>query len=136
MGAKGEVEEILGGHLDPGLEIDVAIRAHDIPHEWPDEVLSEAGALRDEPSEADKQTGLISDSWPLSQSMARTLVTSTTPCTVRKKRVSVWGAIADVNHYVPIGSALDEEANTRGNSVYFQSVLCRWPEFYRMGFAH
>ena len=51
LGAKGEVEEILGDHLDPGLEIDVAIRAHDIPNEWPDTVLSEAGALRDEPSE-------------------------------------------------------------------------------------
>ena len=31
LGAKGEVDEVLGDHLDPGLEIDVAIRAHGIP---------------------------------------------------------------------------------------------------------
>ncbi|MEK9656393.1 MAG: winged-helix domain-containing protein, partial [Halieaceae bacterium] len=36
LGAKGRVEEVLGDHLDPGLEIDVAIRAHGIPWEWPD----------------------------------------------------------------------------------------------------
>ena len=46
LGAKGEVEEVLGDHLDPGLEIDVAIRAHGIPWEWPDEVLREAGCAR------------------------------------------------------------------------------------------
>ncbi len=40
LGAKGEVDEVLGDHLDPGLEIDVAIRAHGIPWEWPDEVLA------------------------------------------------------------------------------------------------
>ena len=42
LGAKGKVVEVLGDHLDPGLEIDVAIRAHGIPYEWPDEVLREA----------------------------------------------------------------------------------------------
>ena len=46
--------EVLGDHLDPGLEIDVAIRAHGIPYEWPDEVLREAGTLGEEPAEADK----------------------------------------------------------------------------------
>ena len=31
--------EILGDHLDPGLEIDVAIRSHGIPWEWPEAAL-------------------------------------------------------------------------------------------------
>ena len=53
LGAKGRVEEVLGDHLDPGLEIDVAIRAHGIPWEWPDEVLREAGSLGEEPAEPD-----------------------------------------------------------------------------------
>ncbi len=51
LGAKGKVVEVLGDHLDPGLEIDVAIRAHGIPWEWPDEVLREAGTLGEEPAE-------------------------------------------------------------------------------------
>ena len=55
LGPKAEISEILGEHLDPGLEIDVAIRSHDIPWEWPEAVLSEAAALDAEPSEADKE---------------------------------------------------------------------------------
>jgi ribonuclease R len=55
IGAKGRITEVLGDHLDPGLEIDVAIRSHGIPWEWPDAVLDEAGGFRDEPAEADKR---------------------------------------------------------------------------------
>ncbi len=45
LGAKGRIAEVLGDHLDPGLEIDVAIRSHGIPWEWPEAVLAEAAAL-------------------------------------------------------------------------------------------
>ena len=34
LGAKGRIAEVLGEHLDPGMEIDVAIRSHGIPWEW------------------------------------------------------------------------------------------------------
>ena len=37
----GEVVEILGDHLAPGMATDVAIRAHDIPLDWPDAVEQE-----------------------------------------------------------------------------------------------
>ena len=43
LGAKGRIVEILGDHMDPGLEIDVAIRSHGIPWEWPEAVVEEAG---------------------------------------------------------------------------------------------
>ena len=43
---QGRDREILGDHLDPGLEIDVAIRSHGIPWEWPEEVLAEAAAWK------------------------------------------------------------------------------------------
>ena len=136
LGAKGEVEEILGDHLDPGLEIDVAIRAHDIPHEWPDAVLSEAGALRDEPSESDKQNRV--DLRHLS------LVTidgedardfdDAVYCETEGSGFRLWVAIADVSHYVQIGSALDEEAFNRGNSVYFpERVVPMFPEVLSNG---
>ena len=53
--AKGRISEVLGDHMDPGMEIDVAIRSHDIPWEWPDAVLHEAGHLESEPLEEDKE---------------------------------------------------------------------------------
>ena len=131
LGAKGEVEEILGDHLDPGLEIDVAIRAHDIPNEWPDTVLSEAGALRDEPSESDKKNrvdlrglGLVTIDGEDARDFDDAVY-----CESEGAGFRLWVAIADVSHYVPIGSALDEEAFNRGNSVYFpERVVPMFPE--------
>ncbi len=136
LGAKGEVEEILGDHLDPGLEIDVAIRAHDIPNEWPEEVLSEAGALRDEPSESDKKNrvdlrhlGLVTIDGEDARDFDDAVY-----CETEGSGFRLWVAIADVSHYVPIGSALDEEAFNRGNSVYFpERVVPMFPEVLSNG---
>ena len=136
LGAKGEVEEILGDHLDPGLEIDVAIRAHDIPHEWPDAVLSEAGALRDEPSESDKQNrvdlrhlGLVTIDGEDARDFDDAVY-----CETEGSGFRLWVAIADVSHYVQIDSALDEEAFNRGNSVYFpERVVPMFPEVLSNG---
>ena len=136
LGAKGEVEEVLGDHLDPGLEIDVAIRAHDIPNEWPEEVLSEAGALRDEPSESDKKNrvdlrhlGLVTIDGEDARDFDDAVY-----CETDGSGFRLWVAIADVSHYVPIGSALDEEAFNRGNSVYFpERVVPMFPEVLSNG---
>ena len=136
LGAKGEVEEILGDHLDPGLEIDVAIRAHDIPNEWPEEVLSEAGALRDEPSESDKKNrvdlrklGLVTIDGEDARDFDDAVY-----CETEGAGFRLWVAIADVSHYVPISSALDEEAFNRGNSVYFpERVVPMFPEVLSNG---
>jgi len=38
----GKVIEVLGPELKAGMEIDVALRSHDIPHEWPESVTFEA----------------------------------------------------------------------------------------------
>jgi len=136
LGAKGAVEEILGDHLDPGLESDVAIRAHDIPHEWPDAVLTQAGTLRDEPTEADKADrvdlrglGLVTIDGEDARDFDDAVY-----CEAEGSGFRVWVAIADVGHYVPIGSALDEEAFTRGNSVYFpERVVPMFPEVLSNG---
>ena len=136
LGAKGEVEEVLGDHLDPGLEIDVAIRTHGIPWEWPDEVLREAGALGEEPAEADKTHRVDLRDVPfvtIDGEDAKDFDDAVW-CEETSDGFQLRVAIADVSHYVPVGSALDEEASIRGNSVYFpERVVPMFPEVLSNG---
>jgi ribonuclease R len=131
LGAKGRISEILGDHLDPGLEIDVAIRSNGIPWEWPEAVLDEAGRLEDEPREADKRHRVDLRQLPfvtIDGEDARDF-DDAVYCEKRRGGWRLWVAIADVSHYVRPGSALDEEAANRGNSVYFpEKVVPMLPE--------
>ncbi|WP_332102821.1 ribonuclease R [Kineobactrum salinum] len=131
LGAKGHIVEVLGDHLDPGLEIDVAIRSHNIPHEWPEAVLKEAGSLESEPREEDKQhradlrnMGFVTIDGEDARDFDDAVY-----CEKRLRGWRLWVAIADVSHYVRPGSALDDEAAIRGNSVYFpEQVVPMLPE--------
>lgn len=136
LGAKGEVIEILGDHLDPGLEIDIAIRAHQIPFEWPDEVLEEAGALGEEPQEHDKQyrVDLRHLAFVTIDGEDARDFDDAVYCEREGTHNRLWVAIADVSHYVGVGSALDAEAIRRGNSVYFpERVVPMFPEVLSNG---
>ena len=136
LGAKGQVEEILGDHLDPGLEIDIAIRAHQIPWEWPEGVLEEAGALRDEPSENDKKGrfDLRDKAFITIDGEDARDFDDAVYCERDRGGFRLWVAIADVSHYVRPESAMDEEAQNRGNSVYFpERVVPMFPEVLSNG---
>jgi ribonuclease R len=132
--AKGRVSEVLGDHMDPGMEIDVAIRSHDIPWEWPDEVIDEAGRLEAEPLEEDKQhrVDLRDLAFVTIDGEDARDFDDAVYCEKRRggwRGWRLWVAIADVSHYVRPGSALDEEAAKRGNSVYFpERVVPMLPE--------
>jgi ribonuclease R len=132
LGAKGRVTEILGDHLDPGLEIDIAIRSHGIPHHWPEPVLKEASALADEPTKADKQGRFDLRDLAFVTIDGEDARDFDDAVYCEKKKGGgwrLWVAIADVSHYVRPGSALDEEAFNRGNSVYFpEQVVPMLPE--------
>jgi ribonuclease R len=132
LGAKGRIVEILGEHLDPGLEIDVAIRSHGIPHEWPDDVLKEASSLAAEPTDADKQHRVDLTDLAFVTIDGEDARDFDDAVYCEKKRGGgwrLWVAIADVGHYVRPGSALDGEAALRGNSVYFpERVVPMLPE--------
>ena len=120
LGAKGRVEEVLGDHLDPGLEIDVAIRAHGIPWEWPDEVLREAGSLGEEPAEQDKLYREDLRALPfvtIDGEDARDFDDAVW-CEANQHGFRLLVAIADVSHYVQEGTILDDEAYERATSVY------------------
>lgn len=131
LGAKARITEILGDHLDPGLEIDVAIRSHDIPFEWPEDAQREAASLEAEPAEEDKKHRVDLRKLPfvtIDGEDARDF----DDAVYCEKRIGGWRlyvAIADVSHYVRPGMALDEEAAKRGNSVYFpERVVPMLPE--------
>src|SRR6056297_2846100 len=122
LGAKGVVKEILGEHLDPGLEIEVAIRSHNIPWEWPDAVLAEAASLESEPTEADKQHRIDLRKLPFVTIDGEDAKDFDDAVYCEQRRGggwTLWVAIADVSHYVEVGLALDAEAAVRANSVYF-----------------
>ncbi len=132
FGAKGRITEILGDHMDPGLEIDVAIRSHGIPWEWPEAVVDEAGRLEAEPLEEDKQKRVDLRKLPFVTIDGEDARDFDDAVYCEKRTLGgwrLWVAIADVSHYVSPGSALDEEAAHRGNSVYFpEKVVPMLPE--------
>lgn len=128
----GRVVDVLGDHMAPGMEIDVAIRAHSIPHEWPDELVRDAQALAAEPLEKDKLHRVDLRKLPFVTIDGEDARDFDDAVYCQSKLTGGWRlyvAIADVSHYVQVGSALDREAALRGNSVYFpERVVPMLPE--------
>jgi ribonuclease R len=132
----GRVVEVIGDHMAPGMEIDVAIRAHDVPLHWPREVEVEIETLSPKVAPAAKRDREDLRDKPLvtidgadSRDFDDAVHCEETP---RGWRLLV--AIADVSWYVRPGSALDAEAQLRGNSVYFpERVIPMLPEILSNG---
>ncbi len=122
----GEVLEVLGDHMAPGMEIDVAIRSHGIPHLWPTEVKTEAATLPDQVADDDKHNRIDLRDLPFVTIDGEDARDFDDAVYCEKKKSGGWRlyvAIADVSHYVKVGSALDREAAERGNSVYFPDFV-------------
>ncbi|GAB2791467.1 ribonuclease R [Halomonas shantousis] len=133
----GEVVEVLGERMDPGLEIDIAIRSHDIPATFPPEVEREISGMSAEVLEADKTSRIDLRDTPLVTIDGEDAKDFDDAVCAWKTRSGSWKllvAIADVSHYVRPGSALDNEAFVRGNSVYFPGqVVPMLPELLSNG---
>ena len=123
--------EILGEHMAPGMEIEVAIRKHQIPHVWPEAVEAEAARFTPEVPEEAKGGRMDLRALPLvtiDGEDARDF-DDAVYCERDGKGWRLIVAIADVSHYVRPGAALDREAYERGNSVYFpRNVIPMLPE--------
>jgi len=127
----GKIIEILGEHMAPGMEIEAAIRAHNLPFEWPHAVEAEAEAIP-----ATVQPGQIKDREDIRKLPLVTIdgadardFDDAVYCRPEKKGWTLWVAIADVSAYVIPGAPLDVEGSKRGNSVYFpQRVIPMLPE--------
>jgi ribonuclease R len=135
---QGDIVEVIGNYMAPGMEIDVALRSYDIPHVWPDAVIKEASKLKPEVEEKDKEKRVDLRELPfvtIDGEDARDF----DDAVYCEKSGGNWRlfsggwklyvAIADVSSYVKVGSALDDEAKNRGNSVYFpERVVPMLPE--------
>ncbi|PLY12077.1 MAG: ribonuclease R [Sedimenticola sp.] len=132
----GRVVEVLGDHMAPGMEIDIAIRTHELPVAWPDSVEDEMTAFGREVPESAKQGRVDLRRLPLvtiDGADARDF-DDAVYCEAKPKGWKLLVCIADVSAYVVPGSALDREARSRGNSVYFPDrVIPMLPEVLSNG---
>lgn len=130
--AIGKVIHILGEHMAPGMEIEVAIFAHGIPANWPEDVLAEVTKIPQRVSDDQLQGRTDLRHLPfvtIDGEDAKDFDDAVYCYKKPKGGYQLYVAIADVSHYVTVGSALDKEAARRGNSVYFPGkVIPMLPE--------
>ncbi len=132
----GRIIEILGDHLAPGMEIEMAIRSHALPHLWPEALLEEIKSLKEEVPEAAKEnrvdlrdTALVTIDGEDARDFDDAVYCKRTP-----KGWKLLVAIADVSHYVQVNTELDKEAKNRSTSVYFpEQVIPMLPEILSNG---
>ena len=134
--AIGEIVEILGDHMAPGMEIEMALRSYDLPFQWPLAVEEQVKPLTKDVPESAKQNRVDIRDLPLvtiDGEDARDF-DDAVYCKKTPKGWKLLVAIADVSHYVEVSTALDAEAKNRSTSVYFpEQVIPMLPEVLSNG---
>ena len=132
----GVIREILGDNMAKGMEVEIALRNHDIPHQFPSAVEKYVKKFSEEVPEDAKKGRVDLRALPLvtiDGEDARDFADAVY-CEKHGKGWKLWVAIADVSYYVRLRSALDTEAYSRGNSVYFPNrVVPMLPEILSNG---
>ena len=118
--ARGRILEILGDPEDFGVDVEIMIRKHHIPHLFPDAVLENAKAV----AHLDQQEIAARRDFrdlPIVTIDGETAKDFDDAVFVKETShgYELQVHIADVAQYVTPGSALDLEARLRGTSVYF-----------------
>jgi ribonuclease R len=134
--ATGRIVEILGAPDEKGIATEIAIHSHAIPYQWPRSVSDEVTEFGTSvPSKAKqgrydlRDTDLVT----IDGADARDFDDAVF-CERTDSGWTLLVAIADVSHYVQVGSALDKEATRRGTSVYFPDrVVPMLPEVLSNG---
>ena len=118
----GRVIEILGRPGDIGVDTEIVIRKHHLPHEFAEDVLSEARAVPQQVNEADRRGRRDFRDLPIvtiDGETARDFDDAVHVAALPNGNFELQVQIADVAHYVKRGSPIDLEARLRGTSVYF-----------------
>ncbi len=118
----GRVIEILGRPGQFGVDVEILIRKHHLPHQFSQEVLAEAAAAAHSVGDAERVGRRDFRDLPIVTIDGETARDFDDAVYVKRLGNGNWQLqvhIADVSHYVRRGSALDREARLRGTSVYF-----------------
>jgi len=135
----GRVVEVLGEIDDSGMEIEIAVRKYEVPHQFSPETLAQAAALPDRIRPADRRNRIDLTDVPLvtidgedARDFDDAVYCEPYKRGRGKSAFEGWRlvvAIADVSHYVKPGEALDADAYERATSVYFpRRVIPMLPE--------
>ncbi len=117
----GRIMQVLGEQIEPGSEVETAALTYGVPVSWPEAALQQAEELPEEVAESDKAGRRDLRDLPL-VTIDGADAKDFDDAVYCEPKPSGWRlvvAIADVSHYVQPGSPLDQEAQDRGNSVYF-----------------
>jgi len=127
----GKVVEILGNYADPGMEIEIALRKHQLPYEFLPAAVKQAEAYPKLVQKKDWAGRVDLRELPLVTIDGETArdFDDAVFCEPQGKGWRLVVAIADVSFYVKPGEPLDQDAYDRGNSVYFpRRVIPMLPE--------
>ncbi|CAG1773076.1 hypothetical protein BAC2_03506, partial [uncultured bacterium] len=127
----GKVTEILGNYADPGMEIEIALRKHQLPYQFRSEAIKQAEAYPKTVQKKDWEGRVDLRELPLVTIDGETArdFDDAVFCEPQGKGWRLVVAIADVSFYVKPGEPLDQDAYERGNSVYFpRRVIPMLPE--------
>lgn len=127
----GRIVEVLGNYADPGMEIEIALRKHDLPFDFSPMAEVESAKVPAKVKKADLKGREDLRHLPLVTIDGETArdFDDAVYCEPKGRGWRLLVAIADVSHYVRPGMALDREARERGTSVYFpRRVIPMLPE--------
>ncbi len=135
----GRVAEVLGEIDDSGMEIEIAVRKYEVPHQFTPETLAQAAALPEKLRAIDckqrvdlSDVALVTIDGEDARDFDDAVYCEPFKRGRGKSAFEGWRlivAIADVSHYVKPGEPLDEDAYERATSVYFpRRVIPMLPE--------
>ncbi|MDQ2701895.1 MAG: ribonuclease R [Pseudomonadota bacterium] len=121
----GKILAVLGDKLTASLAVEAAIHGHEIPHEFPPEVLAQATAVPLEVQAAEAGDRVDLRNVPLLTIDGEDAkdFDDAVWCEPNRDGFRLIVAIADVSHYVRPGTPLDDEAQKRATSVYFPGFV-------------
>ncbi|MGA0588166.1 ribonuclease R [Dyella sp. KRB-257] len=125
-GPLGAIRAVLGERLQPSLLVEMAIASYDLPREWSPEVLRDAAQVEPQVTAAEREGRVDLRQLPLVTIDGADARDFDDAVYAEPRRGGGWRlivAIADVSHYVRVGSALDKEAVERSTSTYFPGFV-------------